>query len=232
MKKAIRKISAGAFAVGIFVTSFGTSQASVTYTSLLNGGTLTSGDKLFSNFSPLTQGGDLNVSSDDIFVSAIQFNGNYGIRFQAGGWELTSPGQTYSLVFSYDVSVTNPLYCIVGSDLLMVAGHTGPGEAEIDMDVFDPALNDLGDNYVFLNTGAGTDLYDSSVYPLPGHSSLTVFTGLDMTTGGPDPVGVDVTAFQQTFTQVSCIPEPASVLSTALLLTSGMVVRRRGKRLA
>jgi hypothetical protein len=236
MKKTIRRISAGAFAVGVFVTSFGTSQAAVTYASLLlPGATITSGDKLFSNFSQPTQGGDLSVSLNDIFVSAIQYNGNYGIRFQAGGWELSSPNQTYSMVFSYEVSVTDPCYLIDGSDLLMVAGHTGPGEAEVDMDVFGPGMSDLGDNYVFLNTGAGTDLYDSSDYSPNGYSSLTVFTGLDMTTGSDPGVGVDVTAFQQTFAQtldMSCIPEPTSVLSTALLLTSGMLVRRRGKHLA
>ena len=239
MKKTIRRISAGAFAVGVFVTSFGTSQAATTtLLDLVNGGTITSGNKLFYDFRDVIEVGDISVPLNQIFVTSIQVGGYYGIAFTSAGWSLASngPAVSYDLDFTYNVTATDPGKTIIGAGLSMVAGHQGGGRAAIEEDLLTTGLGFVGDMNVFLNAPPFglTDLVDSDSW-FPGYTTLVVEKDFGMFI--PEFVPIDqfdihsvaVSEFNQTFSQ---IPEPASVLSTALLLTSGMLVRRRGKHLA
>lgn len=241
MKKTIRKISAGAFAVGIFVTSFGTSQAATTtLLDLVNGGTITSGDKLFYDFRDVIETGDISVPLNQIFVTSIQVGDDYGIAFTSAGWSLASngPAVSYDLDFTYNVMATAPGYTIIGAGLSMVAAHQGGGRAQIEEDLLTTGLGFVGDMNVFLNAPplGLSDLVDSDSWSPPGYTTLVVEKDFGMFIPGFVPVdqfdihSVAVSEFNQTFAQI--IPEPSSVLSTALLLTSGMLVRRRGKRLA
>lgn len=229
MQTIIKTIRSGAFAFA-FSASLCTSQAAVSYADLLvPNASITSGDKIFYNFTTPTQVGNLTVNLSDIFITPIQKGPDYGIRFQSALWQLSGTGLTYDMEFEYDVRTVSGQPWIIGNTLEMTAGHSGTGTATIDENVLaKDALGFVADQIVYLNVGtpSTSDLIDSDIYPT-GYFDLRVKKDLAMSTGANGVISVS--GFDQTFSQ---IPEPASALASGVLLTCCLVLRRRDRQLA
>lgn len=73
-----------------------------------NNGTITSGDKVFSNFSYTSASGGLPQPSA-ISVTSVMRNGNPGLEFQAA-WNNPTPGTTLDGLIEYVVTAPSPIY--------------------------------------------------------------------------------------------------------------------------
>jgi hypothetical protein len=197
-----------------------TAHAQVTLADLQAGGTITSGDLIFSDFADITQTLDTAVPLSDITVSAI----DNGIRFQTSDWSLSGAGFSYDLAFSFDVSTTDGSR-ITGNALSITGGYSGSGQSQIAETINSPSHVTLATEYAYLNQGnTGSDqTYDSATFT--GQTSLLVGKDLSIFTGtGEITPSIFVSHFDQTFTTV---PEPATMALAALGGASLMFFRRR-----
>ena len=181
--------------------------ASVTLGSLIaDGGTITDGDKVFSDFSYVPTG--TAPSADDIAV--IPFTngaGEYGIQFS--GSFLASGAANGDATISYVVTVNNPLWRIDDATAFSIGSALNGGFWDVSETLF-AGTNAIGTLTTFNDSNDGSQLSDHTTFD-PVTSILVV---KDVGFHGNGGVA-DLSVLDQNFSQVM-IPEPATWVMMAL----------------
>ncbi len=197
----------------------GTAQAaSVTLQSLLGGGTITSGNILFSDFS-FTALTPVTVDPGSIFVNnntpgTLEFSGSFAVP--------TSAGTVFDALLSFKAY---SVFGITGVALESTAGTAGTGQAFIGEVVKDATTGAGLGNLANLFNSAIT--WDSDAISFGQVDSVLVRKDISLSMGSK---GVAVLSdFQQTFTtgNGSVIPTPAAGLAGLSLLGLVLATRRR-----
>jgi hypothetical protein len=201
--------------------------SSVTLASLLDGGSILVGDKLFTNFTYHATG-DMPSAANVNVIGGTDGAGNFGLEFQGAFHDL--PGGTGSdALIGYTVTVNNGDFLISDAHL-----HSNPsvlgnnGTASIA-----ETFNGLPANGMSagISVVGGTTVVnkpdDSTVFLIPQHS-LSVMKDILADGGSTDGGGVPSFSFiDQTYSQTA-LPEPSSVLLLASgSVIIGLVARRR-----
>jgi hypothetical protein len=203
-------------------------QASLTLADLLNGGSITFGDKVFYNFHNGTTSGTINVGFDQIFVDGVTGgpnNDEFGLRFSSSFWTLQGANQFYDLGFDFSVTRVDGLPRIHDNTLSITGGAVGDGQAFIAEGVTDGANGDtLANKFVFI-TPTVSRLIDHKIFTHDAavvdiHKDFSMITGRD-----PNSL-VFVSHFNQTFSQ--SVPEPSSMalIGIGLIGVAGMARKR------
>ena len=193
---------------------------------LLDGATITSGDKLFSDFSGWTSDSTENpVTASDIMVTPYQNPDNleYGLKFTSDAINLSSTGGL-SIAFDFFVTPTLAGYLISDNTLTMTAsGGGGVYITETAKDAADET-NVLATkiNYLQLD-GLVQQLSDHQVYTVPVQS-VHVYKDISLAWSGGTGSGPQLTEFTQTFSQV---PEPATLCLLGLGGIFSVISRKR-----
>lgn len=191
---------------------------SVSLACLIQGDSITAGDKTFDDFSYLFTG-DMPDASGVNVVAIQDDDGNYGIRFQAGFLDLASTVGASDALIGYSVTVTDPDNVITamntsGNPTLLGGAGSISVVGTVDFDV-------NARTTIFDDESAGTQSLDTLLVP-----NLTSFqvTNDILTIVIPDDPGTATLSYlDQTFTQAS-VPEPAL---TSLLVLGLAALRRR-----
>jgi hypothetical protein len=184
------------------------------------GATITSGDKLFSNFDNWET---TSVNPTDILVTPYQnpTNLEYGLKFTSDALKLTSGG---GLSAGFDFIVTPTLAGYLISDNTLTMTGSGNGTIYLSETASDAATGAqlaYKDNYIMGN-GTVQKLTDHQIYTVPTRSVL-VHKYIQLDWAGSTPPAPQVTEFTQTFSQV---PEPA----TLAILGLGSLLFVRSKK--
>lgn len=186
---------------------------------LVNGGTIQSGDKVFTNFG-YNVTGDMPAAADVNVETITDLSGNHGIRLVAGFTD-SAGGSSSDALVTFDVSVAPGSGELISGAILAAnpAVFNGEGLASIT-ETFLPDVTD--DKLVVFDFGEGDDkLLDSTTFADP-FSTLHVQKDIILHATG-DNAAVTLSFVDQTFPQV---PEPASV-STLLVGICGLIGLRR-----
>ncbi len=188
---------------------------------LVNGGSIQSGDKIFSDFT-YTKNGDM-PAVENVTVETIDQNGQYGIRFFGGFIDLPGGDSSDALV-TFNVSVSPDSDQVISGVTLSAnpAVFNGPGLASVT-ETFVPDIDNK--KLVIYDFGDGDfDLVDSVTLDA-GYRTLPVQKDLILRATG-NAGAVTMSFFDQVFVQV---PEPSSLaLAAASLLGVGFLRRRHG----
>jgi len=209
-------------AVAVFgVPWTGTARAAtMPLSDLLGGGTIQSGDKVFSDFTYLASG-DMPSAGGINVVTIQDQNGDYGIRFQ-GSFIDQVGGDASDAVITFNVSVA-PGSNLAISDVTMSANpavFAGPGLASVT-ETFLPAITD--DKLVVYDFGGGNDKLLDHIEFAQTYTTLPVQKDIILHATG-DTGAVTMSFLDQTFSQV---PEPSSLLlALGSLLGLGQIRRR------
>ncbi|MFO0890772.1 MAG: PEP-CTERM sorting domain-containing protein [Isosphaeraceae bacterium] len=233
MRRASRFLAI-AFLVAALSTTTARAQSppQTTLADLLNGGSITWGDKIFFNFHNATTSGTLDVAYDQIFVDCVTGGLNddeIGLRFSSSLWDLNGANQSYDLGFDFSVTRIDGLPLISDNTLEITGGFEGDGHADIAEGVTDRADGStLANKYVYFDA-LETKLIDHQLFE---HLAAIIDISKDfkMRTGEDPDSRVFVSHFDQTFSQA--IPEPTSVIMLGVGAgTAGLVtIRRRRSR--
>jgi hypothetical protein len=189
---------------------------SINMTNLVNGQDLIVGDKEFSGFS--ISG---NYQADQVNVTPIQENGNFGIRFTGA---FVSGGQPEDMSLVYQVSVTNSMNLISAANLDFNGAVTfGTGLAQVVEQVFTNNDQLAGQMQVFISATTNQVSQLSASLPIsPPQPFLTL--SKDVLLYAELPAFASISDIDQTFTQV---PEPSTIVLAAAGLSALFLVRRR-----
>ena len=186
--------------------------------------TITSGDKLFSNFAYATTGDMPDML--DVDVETIEdADGNFGLRF-IGGFIDNAGGSSSDALITFDVEPTNNQNVIVGAVLQAnPAVFNGTGLASIT-ETFLPMVEDQ--SLVVFDFEPGDQDLRAEVVFNQQHEKLSIQKDIILHATG-DNSAVTMSFVDQTFMQAP-VPEPTAglLIVTALL---GLATFRR-KRLA
>lgn len=209
--KTIKSTFIAAAVLGIVATQL--NAASVSLQSLIDGDTLTSGDKTISDvfYSAV---GDM-PDADNILVAPVTDGTNYGFRFTGGFIDLGGDGSVSDAFIEFTVTVDDPGMEIIGATLFgnpSVVG-VGTGSAQVT-ETFLPGVTDVQLDIFDLEVGGFQGL--DSVMFSEGHTSLTVQKDILLEAG--EGANSTLSFFDQYFVQQP-VPEPA----TASMLVFGVL---------
>ncbi len=187
--------------------------ASVTLADLAAGGSVTNGDKVFFDFSNISQVGDLTVPLSSIYVVPAEDEGDLGFQFQSALWSLSGANQNYDLGFNFEVKTTDGQPLITDDTLEITGAQLLGGSSHIAEVISLPDEGGtVGSSLVYFNSG-GAYTEDGTVLVGGPYSVIEVAKDFAMTTGNNPASQVFVSHFDQTFSQV---PEPSSALFLGL----------------
>jgi hypothetical protein len=217
----------------------------ISMTALLDDGSITVGDKLFSNWSEVyfdSSDPARAVDTDNIEVVGIDDGGDYGLRFSIldGEFSVTGDGVYAYLDYSFGFSVTvlNPNLRIKDNSLLLTGGSIQSlgdngfyilenigteaeaddlGTKEVEFSWLDPSLD---------GPGLIEELSDSAEF-LPQSEIWVTKNILVWATGANETA--NLTGFEQRFSQTG-VPEPSilGLLGLGLLGLGFARMRRQG----
>jgi hypothetical protein len=221
------KASTICLAIGLLFAGAVRSQAVTLADLIANNGTITSGDKVFSNFTYQVTAGSTLTAASGVNVSAIQTFGNYGLEFQ-GGWQNTSVGTTADALITYVVTAPGPYIIdneLYGNPFVLAGNAAGQsGTVSIVETLHGVAVNssigvpleihDIASyNAVTGNTDHQTVLSDHQTFA--NVNTLKASKDMLFTNNGLTP---SLSFVDQTFSQ-SNVPEPGVL---GMLLSSGI----------
>jgi hypothetical protein len=184
---------------------------------ILNHTAITSGDKVFSNFT-YSGTNDMPLASGINVIAITDAAGNYGIRFQGGFMDTPGSVNASDALITYTVTVTDPHMII--SDVHLVtnmafAGIDGTGAVTETFHYNTPETT-----AIMLAT-----VQNQNVMTLltPYYKTLNVQKDILLNAGNMTGDLATLTMIDQTFSQVS-MPEPASL---ALMALGGLAILRR-----
>lgn len=220
------------------LTSFSTAlaQSTVKLSDLIGGGSLTSGDKLFTNWGFSAAGNvDVLLTPADINVTPItDVDGNFGFRLQSGFF--AGAGQFADYLLTYRVTVTDPTKQIIDLHLVFNGAATGGGNTNVAETATAPG-GFVKQLFVFNNGGGNFDLSDEVEFPDSPQSFLEVSKDIFLTGGSPTGQGFAVISLiDQTFSQTGRrdgVPEPSTLALFGVGAgTLGFLAWRRKNRAA
>jgi hypothetical protein len=188
-----------------------------------NHGSLTIGDKTFSNFS-FTEDGLTSFDPSKIQVTASVNNGTYYLTWDGNMSLTTSSGSgaaSADLVLKYTVTATAGVIDALDASFTGSVQPNGGAFIAIDETARDPNGNVVGSTHL-------DDQHNSNTFPInPPQSQLSVTK--DISFGVSNGGFATASEVQQSFHQV---PEPASIglFLAGFAMTGGMVVLRRSRR--
>jgi hypothetical protein len=197
----------GATLISLLALSGQTTAGIMPLSELLNGATIQSGDKLFSEFT-YTETEDMPAAESVNIITIQDGHGNYGIRFQGGFVDLPG-GSTSDALITFKVSVTDSDRRIVGSTM---AANTLPDSAGLSSvsETFLPDVVVPGDQ---LYVSSDTSLFDKVEFMMP-MSMLMVQKNILLAASAD--TSATLSFIDQTFAQV---PEPSAIA----LLFAGLI---------
>jgi hypothetical protein len=230
------KLFAVLAAAVITLTSFTTAhaQSSVPLSDLVGGGSLTSGDKLFNNWSFSAAGNvDILLTAGDINVIPItDIDGNFGFRLQSGFF--AGAGQFADYLISYRVTVTDPTKQIIDLHLVFNGIAIGAGANTNVVETAQGTGGFITQLAVFHAGGTNFDLSDEALFPGTPQSFLDVSKDIFLT-GGTQGFAV-ISLIDQSFSQTGRtdgVPEPSTLALFGVGAgTLGFLAWRRKNRAA
>ena len=202
------------------LTALSAKAETVTLESPLRGGTVTSGDKLFSGF---TYAGTGRVPTAALInITPITLDGNFGIQVQ-GGFSAFN-GETNDVLITYTVTVTDPTKAIsdahISSNAAVLQGEVGAVAITDSFTEFAETINS------FTAVPGTTKLTDSIVFD---HTVTVLHASKDILLTAAPGALVVLSAINQTYSQVTVeIPSPAA-LPVGLVGLGGLALLRRRK---
>ena len=216
----------------------------VPLSTLLNGGSITAGDKVFDNWSKLfyDAADGRTFNADNIDVTALADGGldpGPGLRFTVLNDELNVIGTEYfdyvDLMFGFRVSVLDPTLRIKDSSIAGLGGGWGIDSAQLDYDVgwyinesTGPALglDDLGAMNVQLTPLGPPQVFDDKLSDSAAFSpqseiwvTKNILVWANYMNGS-----AELTGFDERFSQISVgVPEPGML---SLLVLGGLALLR------
>jgi hypothetical protein len=194
-----------------------------TLSSLLSGGTLSTGNATFSHF--VYPSGQTPAASDINVVASTTPAGASLITFSVTGGTWSAPAA--SSVIQFDATFSTPITA-VGLDF--AASAANGGEAQTSETVVDN-LNSITYNPIFVLTDGAGPLPDtlSATMPLSQPAmAIHVIKSIDTAASGPDGTATISSVSNSYIPTLAGLPEPATILlmPPALLLLAS----RRGRR--
>jgi len=200
-------------------------------TLIANHGSITVGDKTFSNFL-YTPTGDM-PSAANVQVAGIISGGNLGIEF-IGGFVDNAGGGPSDALINYRVTVNDPNMRITDAHLdsnLDSGGSVGTGKVTETFTAVTPPvppITSFTTNFS-TNNNSITQLHDVYNWGLPGYTSIDVQKDILITT--TSGVAITMSFVDQTFSQTPVVPLPAAAWAGFSMLGGlgffGVVRRRR-----
>jgi len=210
-----RNLMTGVLAGGalLFMASNAMSQSTVTLADLAAGGSVTNGDKVFYDFSNISQVGDLTVPLSSIYVVPTEDEGDLGFQFQSALWSLTGPLQNYDLGFNFEVKTTDGQPLITDDTLEITGGILFGGSTHIAEDISLPDEGGTVATSLVWLSKSGSYTEDNEDLIGGPYAVLEISKDFSMVTANNPGGHISVSHFDQTFSQV---PEPSSALFLGL----------------
>jgi hypothetical protein len=195
---------------------------------LLLGGSITQGDKRFSDFGYVDIEG-LGPGANQILVNGVTLAGLYGLEFT--GAFAAFPNQTKEIAIGYTATVLDPTMLISDIHLAFNGATVGTGATWIKEFVYDTAFNNLLDNDTpggFLEVTNPPQLLSAQADLDNAVSSIIVQKFIHLE-GGTNGVAT-ISFVDQWLSQTQQVPEPTSLLLIGSgLFGLGFLGRKSGK---
>ncbi len=221
----------------------------VPLSTLLNGGSITAGDKRFDDWSVISYSSSTNgrvFSAANIDVTALNDGGldpGPGLRFTVSGGELTVTGDGLfafvDLKFGFHVQVLDPSLRIKDNSLRITAASNlfvSDGDNDLGSFIHEDAGTSAGASDLSMLNAEDSVLDDAPIVSLPDSATFApqseIWVTKNILVWAVDATDTaSLTGFEQRFSQTADVPEPASsalfgVALAAALLTPGLRRRR------